>query len=94
MIRNNEFNNIRNKFVDHLNNDTENMQSSKIGLVFIDKNTKKRAPKNAKRNVDRKSKSFAKTLKIEYRMECYSDEHEYMTLKDHIRILERTLNAD
>ena len=43
----------------------------------------KKAPKNAKRDIDRKTKSFAKTLKIEDRMECYSDQHAYITLKDH-----------
>ena len=35
--------------------------------------TYKKAPKNAKRDIDRKTKSFAKTLKIEDRMECYSN---------------------
>ena len=34
--------------------------------------------------MDRKTKSFEKTLKIEDRMECYSsDQHAYITLKDH-----------
>ena len=29
------------------------------------------------------TKSFAETLKIKDRMECYSDQHTYITLKDH-----------
>ena len=45
--------------------------------------TYKKAPKNAKRDIDRKRKSFAKNLKIEDRMECYSNQHRYITLKDH-----------
>ena len=28
-------------------------------------------------------KRFAKTLKVEDRMECYPDQHAYITLKDH-----------
>ena len=44
--------------------------------------TYKKAPNNAKRDIDRKTKSFAKTLKIEDRMECYSNQHAYITLKD------------
>ena len=45
--------------------------------------TYNKAPTNAKRDVDRKTKSFAKTLKIKDKMECYSDQHMYITLKDH-----------
>ena len=45
--------------------------------------THKKAPKNAKQDIDRKTKSFVKTLKIEDRMECYSNQHAYITLKDH-----------
>ena len=104
MIRNVEFTNIRNEFLDHLNRDIESIRSSKNVLVFADKSTNlyelsrenyqkllhdnitqtyKKAPKNAKRDIDRKTKNFAKTLKIEDRMECYSDQHAYITLKDH-----------
>ena len=45
--------------------------------------TYKKARKNAKWDIDRKTKSFAKTLKIEGIMEYYSDQHAYITLKDH-----------
>ena len=45
--------------------------------------TYKKAPKNAKWDIDRKTKSFTKTLKIEDKMECYSNQHAYTTLKDH-----------
>ena len=43
----------------------------------------KKALKNAKQDIDRKTKSFVKTLKIEDRMECSSDQKVYITLKDH-----------
>ena len=39
MIRNVEFTNIRNEFLDHLNRDIESIQSSKNVLVFADKST-------------------------------------------------------
>ena len=45
--------------------------------------TYKKAPKNAKRDINRKTKNFAKILKIEDRVECYSNQHAYITLKDH-----------
>ena len=45
--------------------------------------TYKKAPKNAKLDIDRKTKSFPRTLKIEDRMECYSNQDAYITLKDH-----------
>ena len=35
--------------------------------------TYKKAPKDAKGDIDRKTKSFAKTLKIEDRMESYAN---------------------
>ena len=44
--------------------------------------TYKKSPKNAKRDIDRKTKSLAKTLKIEDRMEWYSNQHAYITIKD------------
>ena len=45
--------------------------------------TYKKAPVNAKRKIDRESKKFAENLSLEDRMECYSDNHGYITLKDH-----------
>ena len=45
--------------------------------------THKKTPVNAKRKIDRESKKFAKNLSLEDRMECYSDNHAYITLKDH-----------
>ena len=102
MIRNVEFTNIRNEFLDHLNRDIESIRSSKNVLVFADKSTNlyelsrdryqkllhdnitqsyKKALKNAKRDIDRKRKSFVKTLKIDDRMEC--NQASYITLKDH-----------
>ena len=39
MIRNVEFTNIRNEFLDHLNRDIESIRSSKNVLVFADKIT-------------------------------------------------------
>ena len=104
IIRNVEFTNIRNEFLDHLNRDIESTRSSKNVLVFADKSTNlfelscenyqkllhnnitkthKKTPKNAKWDIDGKTKSFAKTLKIEEMIECYADQHAYITLKDH-----------
>ena len=40
MIRNIEFTNIRNEFLDHLNKDIESIRSSKYMLVFAGKSTK------------------------------------------------------
>ena len=45
--------------------------------------TYKKAPLNAKRKIDRESKKFTKNLSLEDKMECYSDNHAYITLKDH-----------
>ena len=39
LIRNVEFTNIRNEFLDHLNRDIESIRSSKNVLVFVDKST-------------------------------------------------------
>ena len=39
LIRNVEFTNIKNEFLDHLNRDIESIRSSKNVLVFADKNT-------------------------------------------------------
>ena len=39
MIRNIEFTNIRNKFLDHLNKEIESVRSSKNVLAFADKST-------------------------------------------------------
>ena len=39
MIRNVEFTNVRNEFLDHLNRDIESIRSSKNVLVFADKST-------------------------------------------------------
>ena len=77
MIKNVEFTNIRNQFLDHLNRDIESIQSSKNVSVFADKSRNlyelscenyqklhhdnitqryKKAPKNAKQDIDRKTK--------------------------------------
>ena len=45
--------------------------------------TYKKAPVNTKRKIDRVSKKFAKTLSLDDKMECYSDNPAYITLKDH-----------
>ena len=45
--------------------------------------TYKKAPVNAKQKIDRESKKFAKNFSLEDRMECYSDNYAYITLKDH-----------
>ena len=45
--------------------------------------TYKKAPVNTKRKIDRESKKFAKTLSLDDKMECYSDNPAYITLKDH-----------
>ena len=39
MIRNVEFANVRNEFLDHLNRDIERIRSSKNMLIFADKST-------------------------------------------------------
>ena len=39
MIRNVEFTNIRNEFLDHVNRDIESIRSSRNVLVFADKST-------------------------------------------------------
>ena len=44
--------------------------------------TYRKAPVNPKRKIDRESKKFAKNLNLQDRMECYSDNHAYITLKD------------
>ena len=44
---------------------------------------KKKALVNTKRKIDRESKKFAKTLSLDDKMECYSDNPAYVTLKDH-----------
>ena len=45
--------------------------------------TYKRANPDAKRKIDKESKQFAKHLGIDDRVECYSDQHAFITLKDH-----------
>ena len=45
--------------------------------------TYKKAPVNTKRKIDRESKKFSKTLSLDDKMECYSDNPAYVTLKDH-----------
>ena len=45
--------------------------------------TYKKAPVNTKRKIDRESKKSAKTLTLDDKMECYSDNPAYITLKDH-----------
>ena len=45
--------------------------------------TYKKAPVNTKRKIDRESKKFTKTLSLDDKMECYSDNPAYITLKDH-----------
>ena len=45
--------------------------------------TYKRASPGAKRRIDKESKQFAKHLGIDDRMECYSDQHAFITLKHH-----------
>ena len=45
--------------------------------------TYQKASVNAKRKIDRESKKFSKNLSLEEKMECYSDNHAYITLKDH-----------
>ena len=44
--------------------------------------TYKKAPVDAKWKIDRESKIFSKNLSLEGRMECYSDNYVYITLKD------------
>ena len=91
MIRNLEFTNIRNEFLDHLNKDVECIQSKKV-LVFTDKSrnlyklsresyqnllhgnitqTYKKACKNAQRDIDRRTKSFVRSLNIDDKMDGY-----------------------
>ena len=45
--------------------------------------TYKKAPVKTKRKIDRESKKFAKNLSLDDKMECYSDNPAYITLKDH-----------
>lgn len=45
--------------------------------------TYKRARPGAERKIDKESKPFAKCLEIDDKMECYSHEHTFTTLKDH-----------
>ena len=40
--------------------------------------TYKRASLGAKRKIDKKSKQFAEHLRIDDRMECYSDQHAFI----------------
>ena len=43
----------------------------------------KKAGPQAKRNIDKESKKFAKSLDLNEKMECYSDQNVFITLKDH-----------
>ena len=45
--------------------------------------TYNRASPGGKRKIDKESKKFAKHLGIDDIMECYSDQHAFITLKDH-----------
>ena len=45
--------------------------------------TYKKASPGAKRRINKESKQFAKHLGIDDRMECYSDQHAFITLKQH-----------
>ena len=45
--------------------------------------TYKKAPVNIKRKIDQESKKFAKTLSLDDKMECYSDNPASITSKDH-----------
>ena len=110
IIRNTEFTNIRSDFLDHLNKRSlKNVlvftdKSTNLYKLYCEKCQKllhenitqayTKVPKNAKHDADRKTKSFAKTLKILDKMECYPDKREYITLRTTRRTLETTLNAD
>ena len=56
--------------------------------------TYKRASPGVKRKIDKESKQFAKHLEIDDRMECYSDQHAFITLKDHKDNFKITPSAD
>ena len=45
--------------------------------------TYKRASPGVKRKIDKESMEFARHIGIDDRMECYSDQHAFITLKDH-----------
>ena len=38
---------------------------------------------STKRSIDKESKHFVKPINFDYKMECYSDQNAYITLKDH-----------
>ena len=74
----------------------KDIRSSKHLLVFVDKSTnlykmsgneyKKLLNENITktyRKLDKESKSFAKSLSLEKKMECFADRHTFITLKDH-----------
>ena len=45
--------------------------------------TYQKAAVNTKRNVDKESKRFAKSINLDDKMEWYSDQNAFITLKDH-----------
>ena len=52
-------------------------------MIISRKHIYEKATVNTKRKIDRESKKFAKTLSLDGKMECYSDNPAYITLKDH-----------
>ena len=99
MIRKIEFIKVRNDFQEKLKQDLEinvlAFADKRINLCELSKEsyekllhdnitqTYKKAPVNAKRKIDKESKKFVENLCLEDRMECYSDNHAYITLKVH-----------
>ena len=55
--------------------------------------TYKKATVNAEQMIDKEQNKFAKNLSFEGRMECYSDNHAYITLKDHKEIFRNNIKC-
>ena len=51
-------------------------------MITLQKLTQKAAV-NTKRNIDKESKRFAKSINLDDKMECCSDQNAFITLKDH-----------
>ena len=61
------------------------MSSEKCKILLHDNITKtyQKAAVNTKRNIDKESKRFAKSINLDDKMKCYSHRNAFITLKDH-----------
>ena len=67
------------------------MSSEKYRNLLYDNITKtyQKAAVNTNRNTDKESKCFAKSINLNDKVECYSDQNAFITLKDHKKKLQK-----